>query len=531
MTSGVYANSAFAAANTADQEATTSGVYANSAYSQANTATTNAATADQRAVTSGSYANSAFAAANTADQRSVTSGVYANAAYGVANTSTTYANQAFSLANSAYSLASAIAGNGSFTLSVLNEAFVGTGSCTTFQLSTLPANEDYTIITIEGVTQLKSSYSLSGANVVFSEAPKLNDNIDIVVFTGAPESNSAGVYANAAFALANAVSSGSVDAYARPHANAAFNTANSSSSYANGAFVAANTADQKAVTSGVYANAAFAAANTSDQKAVTSGSYANSAYSTANNKLNSTGGTISGDLSITGNLVVLGNATSIAVSSIKIDDSLIQLAANNDTSDTLDIGFIGHYSNDAGVNQRHTGLVRDATDGLYYLFYNYQDPSFDTLAPNNTIDVANSSFRIANLTANIITNVITVRGYDPIDHTNSAFAATNTADQKAVSAGVYANAAYTLANTVASGSVDGYARPHSNAAFDIANSASSYANGAFAAANNATDAWVRDAANSASSYANSGFSSANTADQKAVTSGVYANAAYGVANT
>ena len=62
---GVYANGAFAAANTADQRAVTSGSYANSAYSQANTATTNAATADQRAVTSGVYANAAFSKANT----------------------------------------------------------------------------------------------------------------------------------------------------------------------------------------------------------------------------------------------------------------------------------------------------------------------------------------------------------------------------------------------------------------------------------------------------------------------------------
>ncbi len=70
------------------------------------------------------------------------------------------------------------------------------------------------------------------------------------------------------------------------------------------------------------------------------------------------------------------------------------------------------------------------------------DPSFEGLSPNNTIDVANSSFRIANLTANVITNTIRIRGYDPIDHTNSSFAAANTSDQKAVSAGVYANAAY-----------------------------------------------------------------------------------------
>ena len=113
--SGSYANSAFSAANTADQRAVTSGVYANSAYSQANTATTNAATADQRAVTSGSYANSAYLQANTAttnaataDQRAVTSGSYANSAYTQANAAFAAANSASSYANSAFNKANTV---------------------------------------------------------------------------------------------------------------------------------------------------------------------------------------------------------------------------------------------------------------------------------------------------------------------------------------------------------------------------------------------------------------------------------------
>ena len=116
-----------------------------------------------------------------------------------------------------------------------------------------------------------------------------------------------------------------------------------------------------------------------------------------------------------------------------VDDSLIQLAANNETSDTLDIGFFGHYSPDAGVNKRHTGLFRDATDGAYYLFENYLDPSFETLTPNNTIDVSNTSFIIANLKANIVTQSILVRSYDPINYANSVYA--------------HANASYVAANT------------------------------------------------------------------------------------
>ena len=49
-----------------------------------------------------------------------------------------------------------------------------------------------------------------------------------------------------------------------------------------------------------------------------------------------------------------------------------------------------------------------------------------------------------------------------------------------------------------------------DAAYNTANAASSYANSAYAAANNSTDTWVRSAANAASSYANSAYAAANT---------------------
>jgi len=44
--------------------------------------------------------------------------------------------------------------------------------------------------------------------------------------------------------------------------DAAYNTANAASSYANSAYLQANTANTTATSSGVYANAAFAKANT-----------------------------------------------------------------------------------------------------------------------------------------------------------------------------------------------------------------------------------------------------------------------------
>jgi hypothetical protein len=111
---------------------------------------------------------------------------------------------------------------------------------------------------------------------------------------------------------------------------------------------------------------------------------------------------ITGDLTVTGNIAVTGNLTSLDIDTIKIDDPMIQLAANNETSDAVDIGFLGHYSDDAGVTKRHTGLVRHAADGKYYLFKNYTDDSLDTNTPNNIIDVANTSFQRAVLDADIV---------------------------------------------------------------------------------------------------------------------------------
>jgi len=309
--------------------------------------------------------------------------------------------------------------------------------------------------------------------------------------TADQKGTSAGSYANGAFAKANTANTLAQAAFdaanaaagvfaqaAFSHANAAYQTANSASSYANGAFLAANTADQKAVsagsyangsftaantadqravTSGTYANAAFAAANTADQKAVSAGSYANGAFAAANSKFSSSGGTVSGDVTITGNLTVEGTTLTVNVTTLSVEDSIIQLA-NGNIGDAVDIGFIGHYSN--GSANVHTGLVRHAADDTYYLFKEYS-PDI-----TNVIDVANA--RIATINTNVIASSILLRNVDPLTQANAAFAAANTADQKAVSAGSYANGAFVAANTadqraVTSGSYScQYCRPKSS---------------------------------------------------------------------
>jgi len=318
-------------------------------------------------------------------------------------------------------------------------------------------------------------------------------------------------HANAAFAAAN----NSVDAYVRPHANAAFdhanaafNTANTADakavtagSYANSAFVAANTADAKAVSAGSYANSAFNEANTAitnaataDSKAVSAGSYANSAFDVANSafassntKLATSGGTISGSLTVTGNLVVQGNTTFVDTEILTVEDSLIKLASNN-TTDAVDIGFYGQYGADG---TKYTGLARTAGSNNFFLFQGLtEDPASNTLA-SGSVTAANAATLIANVQA----YSVTINGVNTETYIGNAFAAANTADAKAVSAGSYANSAFA----------------HANAGFNVANTASS-------------------TATAAGSYSNSAFSVANTADAKAVSAGSYANSAFTHAN-
>ena len=103
---------------------------------------------------------------------------------------------------------------------------------------------------------------------------------------------------------------------------------------------------------------------------VVDGTGNNVAFSVDNTVIRTTGGqTISGSLAITGDLVISGNTVTQDVTTVTTEDSLIKLAANN-VADAIDIGFYGQYTNGG---TKYTGLVRDATDGIFKLFTNEAD--------------------------------------------------------------------------------------------------------------------------------------------------------------
>jgi hypothetical protein len=539
-TANNLAQSAYTLANAAGSSANTIGAFlqANSAYTQANTATTNASVADSKAVTAGDYANSAYYTANSASL---------------------YANGAFAMANSAYSAANNVLPQVQPSFDQANGAF-------------LKANAAY------GSGNVTGTY----ANTAFSYA------------------NSAGSYANSAFSQANSASLYANGAFLQ--ANAAFiraNTpdaiANSGALYANGAFAQANAAYQSQNTTGSYANSAYTAANTADSKAVTAGSYANSAYYTsnsaqlyangafaaANSKLSSSGGTVTGNVTIDGSLTVAGNINFTGnVISTTISGNTGQFfgyASNgfNALYAGIPSGYFlepqvtfqisSNYDGYAGLNMQNinsgansssdlfitadNGTINDGFLDLGFASSNYNYTGYSLIGRNdgylfatgNTISGGGNMIVGTGLNNDVIfsvgglstTNEIARFKYNtglvlknlPITFSDG------TKQNTAAAPFAVTNAAFTQANTgvtnaLAASSYANSAYTQANTATTNALAASLYANSSFTVANNAMTtsngsiAWVT---------ANAAFTQANN-EPKAVTAGSYANSAFTVAN-
>jgi hypothetical protein len=468
----------------------------------------------------GSHANSAYLHANSAY-------LHANSAYTSANTSAGYLNQAVKT-TSIVTFDSVITSNNGLGTNLKIGDDVWIGDINNPNTLGIRGQQNAAIAYIvfgnaDNTTGLGRSGSgpltYGGDTIWHAGNDGTGSGLDADFLDGLHGSNyarsSAESYANSAYIQANTATTNAATADQRAVTSGSY--ANSAFGVANTAITNAATADQKAVSAGSYANSAFGVANTASVNATSAGSYANSAFGVANTKYNSSGGTISGDVSITGNLNVVGATITHSANSFVINDPLI-LLANNNPGNVVDTGFISHYV-EGGVT-KHSGLVRDSSANTYYLFDSY----VPHLQETNTIDPNESTLRITTLKSNLVSDLVLVRGYDVVNHTNSAYTQANTAttnaataDQRAVTSGVYANAAFGVANTA---SVN-------------ATSAGSYANGAFGVANTANQRAVTSGtyANSAYTQANTATTNAATADQRAVTSGVYANAAFGVANT
>jgi len=95
-----------------------------------------------------------------------------------ANSAGSYANAAFLQANAAFAAANLASSN--------VYSFVGTGSCTSFTLSTTNNPSSNTIIVnIDGVIQLHSTYDVTSNVINFTEAPASNAEIEVQIIAGA----------------------------------------------------------------------------------------------------------------------------------------------------------------------------------------------------------------------------------------------------------------------------------------------------------------------------------------------------------
>ena len=179
-----------------------------------------------------------------------------------------------------------------------------------------------------------------------------------------------------------------------------------------------------------------------------------------NTVVRTTGGTISGDLAITGNLVISGNTITQDVETIRTEDSLITLAANN-AADAIDIGFVGKY---VSGTTKYTGLVKQA-GGNFFLFQNIpNDPTTNALATGSAT-AANTATLRANLTGGTVSSLASAIAVAD----GGTGAGTFTGGGILIGNGTgalqtLANSTYTLtgglavANTISSLTVDAYGR-------------------------------------------------------------------------
>jgi hypothetical protein len=126
---------------------------------------------------------------------------------------------------------------------------------------------------------------------------------------------------------------------------------------------------------------------------VVDGAGNNVAFSVDNTVVRNSGPqSITGDLAVTGNLVIMGTEIVQDVTTVRTEDSLIELSANN-AADALDIGFFGTYESSG---TKYTALFRDANDSGRYkiLTDGTEKPS-----AGNTVNTA------AFTTATLVTNL------------------------------------------------------------------------------------------------------------------------------
>ena len=109
--------------------------------------------------------------------------------------------------------------------------------------------------------------------------------------------------------------------------------------------------------------------------------------------------TIGNDLTVTGDLTVSGTTTTIDTANLSVEDSIIELARNNTSSDALDIGLYGTYDT-SGSLDLYAGLFRDASDNKWKLFVDSQTE------PTTAVDTGATGYTVGTLVANLEGDIV-----------------------------------------------------------------------------------------------------------------------------
>jgi len=410
------------------------------------------------------HANGAFDKANSAN-------VLAQSGYNQANTATTSAQAAFDKANQTAQLAfTTVSANGTnlvadanndtltITSAVANGVFVSGNSSTdaldiglidsgvtasgygdsisvpTFVVDSKGRLTSASNTTIRsgttsqtGVVQLEDSVtSTSTSNAATPASVKTAYDLATTANNNAVN---AGTYANAAFDKANSANVLAQSGYNQAntatttaglsynHANGAFDKANTATTtaglaynHANGAFDKANSANVLAQSGYNQANTATTTADAAFAKANSANVIAQSAFDNSNTKFNSSGGTISGDTTVTGNLTIIGQTVYANTTTALIADNIITLnaAIGQASAPTVNAGIEVDRGSSANVLlqwNETTDKWQFTNDGS--TFYDIADAgrldSVFSLA-NGTAGVANTDFTTISTTAGVYGN-------------------------------------------------------------------------------------------------------------------------------
>jgi hypothetical protein len=470
-------------ANTAGLLANQAGVIANASFSHSNT--TYAAVNSAFAVINAAFneanvmpaafgvANGAFDKANAANVLAYNTGIGANNYAGaMANSSNAYID--YTVINI---IAPMVSGNLDTARTYTNTSTDAANSYSFYlyndgrlyaNTTVLGVSRDYTNTSTGAANAYAIAIGTSGNNYAGVMA---NSSNGYAITVGASGNNYAGVMANSsngytvtvgnsannyAGAMANSANDFAYAGYTNVSFVLSVNMANNTVSANNYSGAMANSVNAyvnvSTGSSNAYANVVGTAGNT---YTATVGTNANNYANATFVKLTAASQTITGDFSITGNLFIGGNTTSVSANNLVVNDSLIYLA-NNNQDDILDIGFVGSYYNATSAHV-HTGLFREHSSKQYYLFQGFDaDPELI----NDIVPYANNMVN-ATLVADFVTSNLTLGGANAIvwikasyDNSNGGFGVTNAAfgHSNTIYAAVNSafgviNAAFGVANT------------------------------------------------------------------------------------